>query len=202
MGVPKNGWFLRENPHLKWMMTRGIPIFGNLHIREFRCGVFISTSVFTSQPKRPPRWLRRKPAASWSLLRRNHNRKMAGGHLSNDGHWQLIGTSLHPWTGTSKMQATFREALPPTIYKGATFLEAIGIFGLMKVDPWICDRFWVFTDTIFYIHVVGPRPLVGRIVFCIFDIVHVFMYTSLLVTCWATGFHSCLLCYVTCLFLG
>ena len=31
MGVPQNGWFIRENPHLKWMITRGTPIYGNPH---------------------------------------------------------------------------------------------------------------------------------------------------------------------------
>ena len=27
--VPQNGWFIRENPNLKWMITRGTPIYGN-----------------------------------------------------------------------------------------------------------------------------------------------------------------------------
>ena len=31
MGVPQNGWFTRENPNLKWMITRGTPISGSLH---------------------------------------------------------------------------------------------------------------------------------------------------------------------------
>ena len=31
-GVPKNRWFLRENPDLKWMMTGGTSICGNPHI--------------------------------------------------------------------------------------------------------------------------------------------------------------------------
>jgi hypothetical protein len=26
MGYPKMGWFLKENPNLKWMITRGAPI--------------------------------------------------------------------------------------------------------------------------------------------------------------------------------
>ena len=32
-GIPKmdqNGWFVMENPNLKWMMTGGSPISGNL----------------------------------------------------------------------------------------------------------------------------------------------------------------------------
>ena len=29
--TPKNGWFIVENLHLKWMRTRGTPIWGNLH---------------------------------------------------------------------------------------------------------------------------------------------------------------------------
>ena len=32
MGVPPNGWFLRENPIYKWMMAGDTPILGNLHI--------------------------------------------------------------------------------------------------------------------------------------------------------------------------
>ena len=32
-GVPKGAaWLIRENPNLKWMMTAGTPILGNLHI--------------------------------------------------------------------------------------------------------------------------------------------------------------------------
>ena len=27
MGDPQNGWFIRENPNLKWMMTGGYPYF-------------------------------------------------------------------------------------------------------------------------------------------------------------------------------
>ena len=29
MGNPQNAWFMMENPNLKWMMTRGTPIYGN-----------------------------------------------------------------------------------------------------------------------------------------------------------------------------
>jgi len=32
MGIPQNGWFVMENPNLKWMITRGAPITGNLRI--------------------------------------------------------------------------------------------------------------------------------------------------------------------------
>ena len=32
MGIPKNGWFVRENPNRKWMMTGGTPLFGNHHM--------------------------------------------------------------------------------------------------------------------------------------------------------------------------
>ena len=28
MGNPQNAWFMMENPNLKWMMTRGTPIYG------------------------------------------------------------------------------------------------------------------------------------------------------------------------------
>ena len=31
-GHPQNGWFIRENPDLKWMMTGGTPISGNLQM--------------------------------------------------------------------------------------------------------------------------------------------------------------------------
>ena len=31
----KNGWFLREAPKIKWMMTRGSPISGSLHLLNF-----------------------------------------------------------------------------------------------------------------------------------------------------------------------
>ena len=34
--VPQNGWFIRENPNLKWMITRGTPIYGNPHINISR----------------------------------------------------------------------------------------------------------------------------------------------------------------------
>ena len=36
MGVPPHGWFIRENPNLKWMIARGTPILGNLHV-ELLC---------------------------------------------------------------------------------------------------------------------------------------------------------------------
>ena len=29
MVVPQNRWFIREHPYLKWMMTRGTPIYEN-----------------------------------------------------------------------------------------------------------------------------------------------------------------------------
>ena len=32
MGVPQNGWFVMENPNLKWMITRGTPILGHHQI--------------------------------------------------------------------------------------------------------------------------------------------------------------------------
>jgi hypothetical protein len=32
MGVPENGWFIMGHPNLKWMITEGTPISGNLHI--------------------------------------------------------------------------------------------------------------------------------------------------------------------------
>ena len=32
LGVPPNGWFTKENPNLKWMMTGGTPISGNFHM--------------------------------------------------------------------------------------------------------------------------------------------------------------------------
>ena len=32
MGVHPNGWFIMENPNPKWMIYRGTPISGNLHI--------------------------------------------------------------------------------------------------------------------------------------------------------------------------
>ena len=31
-GIPQNGWFIRDNPHLKWMMTGGTPTSGNRRI--------------------------------------------------------------------------------------------------------------------------------------------------------------------------
>ena len=31
-GTPIAGWFQMENPNLKWMITRGTSILGNLHI--------------------------------------------------------------------------------------------------------------------------------------------------------------------------
>ena len=31
MGVPPNGWFIMEHPHLKWMRTGGTPVSGKLH---------------------------------------------------------------------------------------------------------------------------------------------------------------------------
>ena len=34
-GTP-NGWFIRENPNLKWMITRGTP-----HFKKPQCGVEI-----------------------------------------------------------------------------------------------------------------------------------------------------------------
>ena len=35
MGVPQNRWFVMEHP-IKWMMTGGTPIYGNLHISHLR----------------------------------------------------------------------------------------------------------------------------------------------------------------------
>ena len=32
MGIPRNGWFILDNPNLKWMMTGGTPTLGNLQI--------------------------------------------------------------------------------------------------------------------------------------------------------------------------
>ena len=32
-GYPKNGWFLVENPNLKWRKTRATPIYGNTQLR-------------------------------------------------------------------------------------------------------------------------------------------------------------------------
>ena len=32
MEVPQNGWFIVEKANLKWMITRGTPISGNLHM--------------------------------------------------------------------------------------------------------------------------------------------------------------------------
>ena len=43
MMVPSNGWFTRENPIWKWMMTGGTPISGNHHMNGFRqnwCHIF------------------------------------------------------------------------------------------------------------------------------------------------------------------
>ena len=34
MGVPNNGWFISWKITLKWMMTRGTPISGNLHLEQ------------------------------------------------------------------------------------------------------------------------------------------------------------------------
>ena len=34
--TPIAGWFIEENPNLKWMTTRGTPICGDLHISYFR----------------------------------------------------------------------------------------------------------------------------------------------------------------------
>ena len=30
--VPNSGWFIRENPIYKWMMTGGTPIYGHLRM--------------------------------------------------------------------------------------------------------------------------------------------------------------------------
>ena len=35
MGDPQNGWFIRENPSYKWMMTGGTPILGNPHMGKY-----------------------------------------------------------------------------------------------------------------------------------------------------------------------
>ena len=31
-GSPIAGWFIRENPKKRWMVTRGSPILGNVHL--------------------------------------------------------------------------------------------------------------------------------------------------------------------------
>ena len=31
MRDPQNGWFVVENLNLRWMITRGTPIYGNPH---------------------------------------------------------------------------------------------------------------------------------------------------------------------------
>ena len=35
MGVPQNGWFIMDNPNLKWMMNRGTRISGNPHMDPY-----------------------------------------------------------------------------------------------------------------------------------------------------------------------
>ena len=37
MGVPQNGWFIKENP-LKWMIW-GTPISGNPHIKMYSVNI-------------------------------------------------------------------------------------------------------------------------------------------------------------------
>jgi len=34
-GTPIAGWFIRENPSIKWMRTGGTPIYGNPHVGFF-----------------------------------------------------------------------------------------------------------------------------------------------------------------------
>ena len=46
MGVPQNGWFIVENPNLKWMITRGTPISGNLHMKS---NEYIGLSLHTKK---------------------------------------------------------------------------------------------------------------------------------------------------------
>ena len=40
-GVSKTGWFMMENPNLKWMMTGGTPISGNLYMGYISMYIFI-----------------------------------------------------------------------------------------------------------------------------------------------------------------
>ena len=46
MRVPKNGWFISWNVLVKWMMTGGTPISGNLHIY-----IYIDEELMRKSPK-------------------------------------------------------------------------------------------------------------------------------------------------------
>ena len=47
-GTPIAGWFMMENPNLKWMMNRGTPILGNLHMNVYRNGTNLYRWMFSS----------------------------------------------------------------------------------------------------------------------------------------------------------
>ena len=40
-GTPKRKVYFMEHPNIKWMITRGTPISGNLHVVYFQVGGFV-----------------------------------------------------------------------------------------------------------------------------------------------------------------
>ena len=83
-GVPQNFWFITENPNLKWMMTGGTPISGNLQDPFVRTKPQRGSSSPTRPSQRPsdrlplwnPRtrrrfWWRKSPEKSAMCLKFN-----------------------------------------------------------------------------------------------------------------------------------
>ena len=91
MWVPKNGWFIMENPNLKWIISAYSHDLGNLHI-SLKLATSQSTQDAAISPRNRP-WLR----ASRSLIQRPQahegNPQRTTGQWPNDAwHWRwLVG---------------------------------------------------------------------------------------------------------------
>ena len=132
MGVPQNGWFIRGNPNLKWMMT-GVPPFMEtpisvMHWRPIGCAWLLSLLSFapTAQTGRIqflrddlwPRWLQKHKYLFKEPSPLNHSPKM----WSNSGSswilicaWVKCQTPSQPWLSADLHG--WPPPIPPSPYR-------------------------------------------------------------------------------------